>query len=168
MHAFCSEMHMKLFPIKQKTCSFAFLAQVVWVGHLGQLHMLLYFSKSLLNCAGDVPFTSFIICSNLSIVFHLFLRVQRLLHDCTSAVLFENGNGFSSFSQQQLWRFPLNLWILPPGNYSMGFSQSVQVFVQEILSNVFPASDFETKSATTGVGFILPCSVSGSPGNGYI
>jgi hypothetical protein len=41
-------------------------------------------------------------------------------------------------------------------------------FVQEILSNVFPASDFETKSATTGVGFILPCSVSGSPGNGYI
>jgi hypothetical protein len=29
MHAFCSEMHMKLFPIKQKTSYFAFLAQVV-------------------------------------------------------------------------------------------------------------------------------------------
>ena len=29
MHVFCSEMHMKLFPTKQKTCSCAFLAQVV-------------------------------------------------------------------------------------------------------------------------------------------
>jgi len=69
IQAFCSEMHMKLFPTRQKTCSFAFLAQAVCVGHFGQLHMLLYFSISLSSCAGDVPFTSFIICSNLSIVF---------------------------------------------------------------------------------------------------
>jgi hypothetical protein len=35
----------------------------------------------------------------------------------------------------------------------------VQDFVPEILSNIFHQSDFETKFATTGMRFILTCSI---------
>jgi hypothetical protein len=37
---------MNLFLTRQKTSSFAFLEQVVQVGHFPQIHMLLYFSLS--------------------------------------------------------------------------------------------------------------------------
>ena len=57
--------------IYAKNRSFAFFTHLLWVGHFGQLHMPLNFSTALFISSGGIIFTSFIICSNLSFVFHL-------------------------------------------------------------------------------------------------
>src|SRR5665647_1483897 len=44
-----SEMHMKLFPFIQKSSSFALFAQLVYVGHFGQVHSA-FFASSIFIC----------------------------------------------------------------------------------------------------------------------
>jgi hypothetical protein len=56
----------------------------------------------------------------------------------------------------------MNRWILTPWNYSLGFFLVTVGFVQEIISNCFPTTDFETDFATTDVMVTLTRSRCGS------
>lgn len=79
MHPFSSEMHMKLFPVAQNSSSFAFFAQPVYVGQVGQVHMAEKFLTASFIAAGDIPFIACIFSSNLSIISpFLFLNIHTV------------------------------------------------------------------------------------------
>jgi len=84
-------------------------------------------------------FISFIICSNVSIVFHLFPGVQRLFPSLTIPhPYFADEHDFSVLSRtvRTVPQEPCRYY--HRGIIQKNFSFSVKVYIQEILSNDFP------------------------------
>ncbi len=125
--------------------------------------MLLYFSISLFNGAGDIPFTSFIICSKSSVqIYPLFFTVSFKINDNFPVVpassIYKGRSGFFLLSES-VRTVPDDPLIMAPGNYSRFFSLTRTALYSGDFSNVFHQSDFETKFATTGMRFILNRSI---------
>jgi hypothetical protein len=89
----------------------------------------------------------------------LFFTVSFIINDNFPVVpassMCKDRNGFFSFSPITVRAVPDELLNTTTGKYSMGFFLTHAGLVLEILSNVFPKSDFEAKFATTGMRFIL-------------